>query len=763
MKTHYLIRDLVGLAGLPATARGLQKAIKRENWTTREVTGLGGMAIEVAYDSLPKATQAALQARVIEQVNQKYATVNASSALVATQTGGGLAACAATMVVVDAAQPVSVASKALVTVPAAIHMPNTTPATGLSDVQRSIASARAVLVRYVLTIASSLGGAGYTNSIRQVANLSKMGQLPPEVREAAMLAHGKPRKTRVMGEVSFGTLQKWVLGAAKSVGEQNGSSIKHLLRMQSSHIAVPLPTAALAPGKLGRKQAPLPVWTSDLLAVWRDPNKPELMTCVRTLIDRGVLPLSEKVSAYHAARRILSRMGALHRESGRMSAKAMKALKPFIRRDTGSMNPGDVYTADGHTLDAEVNHPLNGTPFRPEVTAVLDVATRRWMGWSLALKENQLTVIEALLGSCQHAIPSIFYVDNGVGYKGSLVADPKVGLAERLGITLTHSLPYNAQGKGLMERFWQNITKLAQRLPSYMGMAADRDNVKRIFTASRKDMAERGFSPLLPSFRQLADMINYEMANYNDRPHRALPKLFDLQLQKQRHMTPNEAWELGTRRMGQKLPCLTPLERNEFYRPQVERKMQRCEINLHGARYFCKDAEQWNAKTVNVSFDVADPSQIWIYDQDGYYLCAGQLDGNKRDYFPVSFTQQAAIKRVKAKVKRAMVGVTNAETELNRTVDVQVSTVAYQPAEQVVPVLMDTQERPRFTDMSQRYEWVMHHQSQATVEDWHKLDEWAHSNDYQTLRECFESENIAWKGIPEGVAAYPQPQLLKAA
>jgi putative transposase len=66
----------------------------------------------------------------------------------------------------------------------------------------------------------------------------------------------------------------------------------------------------------------------------------------------------------------------------------MKNIKPFVRRDISQLQPNDVWTADGHTFDAEVQHPMHGRPFRPEITAIIDVATRRIIGWSVGLAES---------------------------------------------------------------------------------------------------------------------------------------------------------------------------------------------------------------------------------------------------------------------------------------------------------------------------------------------------------------------------------------
>ena len=76
----------------------------------------------------------------------------------------------------------------------------------------------------------------------------------------------------------------------------------------------------------------------------------------------------------HQVRRFLDKLGTVTRERGRMGPRELKNIQPFIRRDFSHLEPNDIWTADGHCYDAEVQHPLHGRPFRPEITAILDIA-----------------------------------------------------------------------------------------------------------------------------------------------------------------------------------------------------------------------------------------------------------------------------------------------------------------------------------------------------------------------------------------------------
>lgn len=110
-----------------------------------------------------------------------------------------------------------------------------------------------------------------------------------------------------------------------------------------------------------------------------------------------------------AYRFINEKMGNVEAQRGRMGSRELKNLKPFIRRDTEQLLPTDVYTADGHCFDAEVAHPMHGKAFRPEITAIMDVATRRMVGWSIDLAESGWAVLDAVrMSACRCGIPAIF-------------------------------------------------------------------------------------------------------------------------------------------------------------------------------------------------------------------------------------------------------------------------------------------------------------------------------------------------------------------
>ena len=303
--------------------------------------------------------------------------------------------------------------------------------------------------------------------------------------------------------------------------------------------------AGLAPKPMEKLK--VPAWAPYLLKLYQQPQKPSLLSCMEQL--PAVLPSEITLPSYHAANRFLKKMSKVDVQRGRMGSREIKAILPFVRRDTAELWPTTVYTADGHTFDAEVAHPSHGRPFRPEITTVLDIATRRAVGWSAGLAESTWAVLDGLRNACETGgIPSIFYVDNGSGYRNAAMSDEANGFAKKLGITITHSLPYNSQARGIIERAHQSIwVRGAKTLPTYMGAAMDREAKQNVYKITRADIKTSGTSRLLMAWNDFIKWSQQQIDAYNDRPHRALPKVRGDD-GKMRHQTPNEAWAQGSPR-----------------------------------------------------------------------------------------------------------------------------------------------------------------------------------------------------------------------
>ncbi|WP_366140015.1 DNA-binding protein [uncultured Pelagimonas sp.] len=139
---------------------------------------------------------------------------------------------------------------------------------------------------------------------------------------------------------------------------------------------------ALAP-KATKERAEIPDWFWNFLAYYARPQKP----CMTEALDdflRSSPGVNEPVT-YAKVRRLIGKLGNVEKHRGREGSLTLKARMAYVTRSTSDLLPTCVYTSDGKTFDAEIAHPIHGRPFRPEVTSVVDVATRKCVGFSVGL------------------------------------------------------------------------------------------------------------------------------------------------------------------------------------------------------------------------------------------------------------------------------------------------------------------------------------------------------------------------------------------
>jgi putative transposase len=424
-------------------------------------------------------------------------------------------------------------------------------------------------------------------------------------------------------------------------------------------------TGMLAPKKRERDMN-VPGWAPGFMAFYQRPEKPTVEHAYREYLKTQAA--AADAPSIWQVRRFLGKVGNVTLEMGRMGERELKSLKPFIRRGFESLLPADIYSADGHTFDAEVQHPLHGRPFRPEITTVVDIATRKAVGWSVGLAESAFAVVDALRHAVFNGgIPAVFYVDNGSGYKNQLMMDVATGLLARLGIEMINSLPYNSQARGVIEKLHQTIwVNAAKAVPGYIGRDMDREAKLNVFKLSRKAIAKPGEATPMPlmGWPAFVEFCQERVDEYNNRPHRSLPKTTDPVSGRRRHMTPNESWALAVDK-GFAPHTVADDDARPLFRPQVLRTIRRCEIELFGNRYFSRALEEFHSEQLRIGYDIHDPHKVWVYDADGRFICTAAWDANKRDYMPKSVIDRAREKRAAGREKRLEVKLVEVREELH--------------------------------------------------------------------------------------------------
>ena len=89
---------------------------------------------------------------------------------------------------------------------------------------------------------------------------------------------------------------------------------------------------------------------------------------------------------------------------------------PYIRRMYDDLAPNDIWVADGHTFDIMVLG-KDGKPFRPYLSAFMDVRTRKMMGWVVAERLcGDVTIYALKRGVEIYGAPKAILGDKGREY-----------------------------------------------------------------------------------------------------------------------------------------------------------------------------------------------------------------------------------------------------------------------------------------------------------------------------------------------------------
>ena len=504
----------------------------------------------------------------------------------------------------------------------------------LRDWQRARMDARLALLAEVDRL--SVAG-GRELAIRTLIGMASKGELPvhlqKRVASANARAGGEGKRT-----LSRATIRRWL--ALRDAG-------------------------ALAPRET-RAQAPLPPWAAALLEQYRRPQKPSLTAALELL----VLPAGVAPPSYHQARRFLGSVSTVERNRGRLGPRALKSLKPYVKRDVSDLDPLDVIQMDGHQADFEVAHPAHGGPLRPEITTVIDVRTRRIVGWSAGLAESAHAVMDALRHAAERAgVAAILYVDKGSGYEAAVMSDEVIGLLARLGTRHESSLPYNSQARGQIERLHRSVwVRAGKTLPSYVGADMDKEAAGKVHKLTRRDLAGRGRALLMPWPEFIAwaqDVVDA----YNARLHRGLARIADPALGRMRHLSPDEAWCCAIE-AGFEPVRVSEAEALDLFRPHREVTTRRGLVQLFGNSYFNEALQHFGGERVVVAYDMHDPARVWVKALDGRLICTAEWDANKRAMFPMAVVDQARQKRAEGRERRLAVHLEEVRAELTPTLEV---------------------------------------------------------------------------------------------
>ena len=598
-----------------------------------------------------------------------------------------------------------------------LHSPAKNTAT-LTAWQHDVMEARAAILGWIDRNAEMFGKEPI---IRKLVDLSKAGQLPEDLRELVIRANAKSGQRSGKPKATLGRASIFNWFAARAKEGVNG----------------------LAPGIERNADFDIPAWAPALIDLYRNPNKPALSTVLRDLAKSGVTPPS-----YDQARRFLAKLSPVTLNKGRLGPQALKSLKAFTRRDTSELWPTAVYSSDGHTFKATVEHPFHGQPFRPEITAVIDIATRYVTGWSVGLAENSLGVLEALSSSIvarddgrRRGLPAIWYTDNGPGFRAELFEAVATGFYDRWGITPKNSLAYNSQARGVIERLNKTLwVPAAKKLASYKGRDADKEALRAVKKITDRALRAGRRAPFDITWEEFKAFVQAEIDAYNERPHAGLPRERDPYTQRWRHLNPKEMWERWET-AGGAATLVGADEMADLARPYERRKVARCEVKILGNLYFSADLEAYHGEDVLVGYDIHDANRVWVRTLgDQRLIAVAELDGNSRPYFENGVLREALSKQeqvLRERTKGRLALLDKKRAEVMAEAQGAPLTIEHQPVEPLsleqeqtadalfarlekaepVPAIAARGERPSFADDLAWAAWIAAHPEHATDHD----------------------------------------------
>lgn len=602
---------------LSITARAVKRRAARENWPFQEQTVRGGTRRLYIVASLPADVRDAFLSHLIESAPAHPALPEQEpSALSHPETRKASAP-------VAALSTRGVASH--VTSPATA-LAEASPRSNLTDRQREVLDARAAIVAEVKRLGASVG---VNRAIHNLLRFAAAGELPEQLQRLVPIANAK------RAALSRRTVFRWM-----ELAKQD----------------------ALAPAIAGRDYT-LSEEVAAVLALSRQPNKPSLAWCAQE-VARGLG--ADWKPLYHRASRFRDKLPKSLFYVGRHTGAALKALQPFKRRDFLSLNPNDVWVGDGHGAKLKVAHPITGSPFVPEVTVIMDVATRYVVGWSVALSENCLAVADALRhGIARHGVPLVYYSDNGGGQKNQMFDAPITGTLGALGIHHETGRPGNPQGRGVIERFWQTaLITLARRFDTFQGRGADRETLKKVTheidrtLRAVKSGEVVALPKKLPTWPQFLEALNEALDDYNgSHRHRSLPRING-----ELHPTPAEF--RAARLQGIEIQKPQGAELATLFMPSIIRKAARGEVRLFNGLYFHKDLMLVDGEQVQVAYDIHDASRVWVKKISGELIAEAALDGNRDGYMPQPLIERLREDRAQRRMGRLQSQMNEVQAEL---------------------------------------------------------------------------------------------------
>jgi len=575
--------------------RAVQDACKNGKYTTRQVSGKGGLRYEIALESLPETAQNAWKKQQADLaithlvVDEKAAKLVEEIPHSPPLAKGGMDA----------------AGKALVA----------TKGRELSDytfVQRQQHRAIQTIMQWLDSYQGSRAKA-----LRALNQGYKDGTLSSPM--VCALDHcrqktsGKPKTGEILTQ---NTVDKWLARHKK----------------QGNYIP-----------QVRETDMTIRPWHAAAIALHQRPQKTAYTTIVELLQKQYPEVNYDLVYDFLAVK-----LSKIDLKKGRHTGMQLRELKYTRRRTSAGMEPWDEVHADGWNTHFTAPHPITGEYVTYEVWDFHDVATRYVPPLSVGLTENYEVIAKGIENAIRdYGRMATLQTDSTkiVKKNKKFTGDPLVSICDLAGVTVVHPATVgNAHANGIAENWHSWIDKEARVLSTYQAKNMDSLTLRRTqkLTAKlvkaraaddvnavahlTKEIAKTSPGILFESYQQAIDWLEGIRIKWNNKPHRTLKKVKDPVSGRMRHQTPQECLDEFIAN-GWEPMRVDEDELLDLFRPRVKKFVRKGVVKPYGdMRFRHAELDHYEGLEVVVAYDIMDYRQVWVSNLKGGLICIALFD-----------------------------------------------------------------------------------------------------------------------------------------
>lgn len=382
-------------------------------------------------------------------------------------------------------------------------------------------------------------------------------------------------------------------------------------------------------------------------------SKPTLTSCYEraraAAAEKGLSVPSERTFSRRLKAEVSAQVQRLRREG----EEALRRSAPAQRRTVEHLRVLEEVNIDGHKFDVFVQpppHSRKNKPIRPTMVAIQDIRSSKILAWRVAETECSAVARLAFADLFRNwGIPKACTLDNGRGFASKWITggaksrfrfkvrdEEPTGLLTGLGIQIHWALPYRGQSKPI-ERAFRDLCDTIAKHPAMEGA----------YTGNSPLAKPENYGSRAIAWDAFVAHVNEGVALHNARAGRRgrdyAGRSFD-----QVFADLVEASPIGRATSEQLRMALLAADEKMVNR-------QTGEIELYGNRYWSPECSELHGQKVTVRFDPEClHREVYIYGQDGAFLCEAQLLADT-GFDDVAGAKETA-KRVKELKQRARDG-----------------------------------------------------------------------------------------------------------